>query len=164
MNLRNQQMPSGWRAASSVMLAALLLSACAAPVTRTTRVIDGPGYAPMASATYVRYGTVTRIEEIDTRVRDSGGGAALGAVIGGVFGNAIGHGGGRVATTALGVFGGAVAGDAIERNNAAAETNVVYRVFVRFDDGSARSFDYRDLNGLRSGERVRLEHGRLDRG
>lgn len=143
-----------------------LLSACAVPVTRTTRVIDGPGYAPVAAApapVYVQYGTVTRIEEMDTRVGDSGGGAVLGALIGGVVGNQIGHGGGRAAATALGVFGGAVAGDSVERNNAAAASGTAYRVFVHFDDGSTRRFDYRALGGLHSGERVRLENGVLMR-
>lgn len=144
----------------------LMLSACAVPVMRTTRVIDGPGHAPVAAApapVYVQYGTVGRIEEIDTHVGDSGGGAALGALIGGVVGNQIGHGGGRAAATALGVFGGAVAGDNVERANAAAASNTVYRVFVRFDDGSTRHFDYRALGGLHSGERVRLENGVLMR-
>jgi len=84
-------------------------------------------------------------------------------VIGGVVGNTIGHGMGRAAATGLGIFGGAVIGDNIERNNAQAASSVVYRVFVHFDDGSQRSFDYRGLNGLHNGERVRLDHGVLDR-
>lgn len=163
MNDRNPQDSKRLLAVSGAALAALMLSACAAPVTRTSRVIEGPVDVPMAYTSYVQYGTVTRIEEIDTRVGDSGGGAALGAVIGGVLGNTVGHGSGRAAATALGIFGGAVVGDNVERNNAAAATHVTYRVFVRFDDGSARSFDYRGLNGLHSGERVRLDHGRLDR-
>jgi outer membrane lipoprotein SlyB len=150
---------AGWVFASA---AAMLLSACAVPVTRTTRVIDGPGYLAAAPVPDVRYGTVTRIEEIDTRVGNSGGGAALGAVIGGVFGNQVGHGTGRAAATALGAVAGAVVGDNTERSNAAA-SNTVYRVHVRFDDGSARSFDYRAVGGLYSGERVRLQGGVLDR-
>lgn len=158
-----QDMPRGWRALGSAVIAATLLSACAVPVMRTSRVIDAPGYPPVASATYLQYGTVSRIEEISTHVGDSGGGAVLGAVIGGVVGNTIGHGMGRAAATGLGIFGGAVVGDNIERNNAAAASSVVYRVHVRFDDGSQRSFDYRGLNGLRTGERVRLDHGILDR-
>lgn len=141
----------------------LALSACAVPVVRSTRVIEGPGYAaaPAPAPVYVQYGTVARIEEIDTRVGDSGGGAVLGGLIGGVVGNQIGHGTGRAAATALGIFGGAVAGDSIERNNAAVASNTVYRVFVHFDDGSTRHFDYRGLGGLHSGERVRLENGQL---
>jgi outer membrane lipoprotein SlyB len=144
----------------AALLAAAVLSACAVPVTRSTRLIDGPPPA-RAIAYDVRYGTVSRIEAIDTHVGDSGGGGALGAVIGGVVGNQIGHGAGRAAATALGIFGGAVVGDNVERNNAQAASNTVYRVFVQFDDGSLAHFDYRDLAGLHRGERVRLEHGVL---
>ena len=157
----------GSRAVLGATLTTLLLSACAVPVTRSTRVIDGPapvaGYPAPVAPVYVQYGTVSRIEEISTRVGDTGGGAALGALIGGVVGNQFGHGAGRAAATALGVFGGAVVGDHAERNNAAAASGTVYRVQVRFDDGSVRHFDYRDLAGLHTGERVRLEHGQLDR-
>lgn len=163
MNPRHHFPRLGWRAASGLALATVVLSGCAVPVTRTTRVIEEPRYAPVAQATYVQYGTVKRIEEIDTRVGDSGGGAVLGALVGGVVGNSIGHGMGRAAATGLGLFGGAVVGDNIERGNAAQASGVVYRVFVHFDDGSSRSFDYRGLNGLHSGERVRFDHGRLDR-
>lgn len=164
MNTRQYRFPFAGRAAVCTLLAAAgLLSGCAAPVTRTTRVVHDSWNAPVASTTYVQYGTVARIEEISTQVHDSGGGSVLGAVIGGVVGNTIGHGMGRAAATGLGIFGGAVIGDNIERNNAQAASSVVYRVFVHFDDGSQRSFDYRGLNGLHNGERVRLDHGLLDR-
>lgn len=152
------------RPIAAAAAAALLLTACAAPVSRTTRVIEAaPGKVPVASAAAARYGTVLSIDEIDTRVHDSGGAAALGAVIGGVVGNTIGRGSGRAAATALGIFGGAVAGDGLERRDAAAGSGVIYRVHVRFDDGSTRSFDCCGLDGLHSGERVRLQHGRLER-
>jgi outer membrane lipoprotein SlyB len=144
-------------------VAAAALSACAVPVTQTRRVIDGPEAVPMAPMAYARYGTVTRIEEIDTRVGNSGGGAALGGVIGGVVGNQMGRGTGRAAATVLGIFGGAIVGDNVERSNAAAASGTIYRVFVRFDDGTTTHYDYRGLGGLHSGERVRLEHGTLNR-
>ena len=107
---------------------------------------------------------MARIEEVQTRAQPTGGGAVLGGLIGGVVGNQFGHGGGRAAMTALGVFGGAVAGDSAERSQAAAESSRYYRVFVRFDDGQHREFDYSDLAGLRNGERVRLHDGVLQRG
>lgn len=140
-----------------------LLTACAVPVTRTVRTIDGPPPPPHVQPAPL-YGTVTRIDEIDTRVAPTGGGAALGAVVGGVIGNQFGGGMGRAAATALGVFGGAVVGNNVERQQAAAASNTVFRVFVHFDDGSRRSFDYSGLDGLHRGERVRWEHGQLQRG
>ncbi|HYD77075.1 glycine zipper 2TM domain-containing protein [Ramlibacter sp.] len=45
----------------------------------------------------------------------SGAGALLGAIAGGFLGNSIGDGGGRAAATALGVVGGAMVGNNIER-------------------------------------------------
>jgi outer membrane lipoprotein SlyB len=145
--------------------AALGLSACAVPVTRSTRIYDAPevAYAP-APLPAVRYGSVQRIEVIETTQQPSGGGAVIGALVGGVVGNQFGHGAGRAAVTALGAFGGAVVGNQAEQAQAAANSSRYYRVFVQFDDGGRHYFDYAELNGLRSGERVRLEHGVLERG
>ena len=50
----------------------------------------------------------------------SGAGAALGAVAGGALGSQIGDGSGRVAATAIGIIGGALLGDRIERGDAVA--------------------------------------------
>jgi uncharacterized protein YcfJ len=46
----------------------------------------------------------------------SGAGALLGAIAGGVIGNAVGKGSGNAVATGLGVFGGAVLGDRIEKD------------------------------------------------
>lgn len=152
-------------AITSALVGVLALTGCAAPVTRTVHVYDAPGMAaaPPPPRPVVRYGTVSRIEVIDTQQQASGGGAVLGAVIGGVVGNQIGRGAGNALATAAGVFGGAIAGNRLEQDHAAANSSTVYRVYVDFDDGARRHFDYRDLAGLRAGERVRFEHGVLDR-
>ena len=141
-----------------------VLAACAVPVTRTTRIYEEPGAARLAPApAYARYGTVERIEVEDTQVHDSGGGAVLGGLAGGVLGHQIGRGGGNAAATALGIFGGAVIGDRIEGRQAAAESGRRYHVVVRFDDGVHETFDYAEIRGLRVGERVKFLHGLLDR-
>ncbi|NKE67084.1 glycine zipper 2TM domain-containing protein [Ramlibacter sp. RBP-2] len=49
-----------------------------------------------------------------------GGGAVIGAVVGGLAGNQIGGGSGRAAATALGVIGGALLGNSIEGSQAQA--------------------------------------------
>ena len=143
------------------LLATALLSACAVPVSRVTGVYEEPGYQrPVAR---VGYGAVQRIEVEDTTVGVSGGGSVVGAIIGGAVGNLFGSGFGRAAGTALGVFGGAVVGNRVEQDQAAAQSRTVYRVLVRFDDGQLRRFTYRALTGLHTGERVRLQDGVLDR-
>ena len=53
-------------------------------------------------------------QQVAVEPQRSGAGALLGAIAGGVMGNAIGSGGGRAAATALGLFGGAVVGDRVE--------------------------------------------------
>jgi uncharacterized protein YcfJ len=54
----------------------------------------------------------------------SGAGALVGALAGGAIGNAVGQGTGRAVATALGLFGGAIAGDKIEGGGAAQIQNV----------------------------------------
>lgn len=63
----------------------------------------------------------------------------------------------------LGAFGGGVVGNGVEQDRAAANSSRVYHVEVHFDHGLTRGFDYRALDGLRIGDRVRLEHGVLGR-
>jgi outer membrane lipoprotein SlyB len=141
------------------------LAACAVPVTRTTRVYEEPRparYAPPPPVA-ARYGTVERIEVEDTQVHDSGAGAVIGGLAGGVLGHQIGRGAGNAAATVLGVFGGAVVGDQVEKNQDAVQSGRRYRVIVRFDDGVHETFDYSEIRGLHAGERVKFIHGALDR-
>ncbi len=62
--------------------------------------------------------------QVVTSTPNTGGGALLGALAGGALGSVVGQGSGRIAATALGIFGGAVAGDKIESNTPAAVQNV----------------------------------------
>ena len=87
----------------------------------------------------VQYGTVRRIDLIETTEQPTSGGTVLGGLIGGVIGNKL------------------------EQQQAAANSSRVYRVEVTFEGESTRSFDYRELNGLHVGDRVRLDRGVLER-
>jgi len=55
-----------------------------------------------------------------------------------------------------------VAGNKIEEARSGAG-QAYYQVDVRLDNGDFRSFDYYDLNGLRVGDRVRVDNGQLQR-
>ena len=117
---------------------------------------------PVAQNTqYEQYGTVRNIQQLDTQRRSSGAGALLGAVVGGVVGNQIGSGTGRAAATAVGAVGGAVVGNKLEQRNGAVSS--YYQVDVRLDNGDLKSFDYSDLNGLRVGDRVRVQDNQIQR-
>lgn len=110
---------------------------------------------------YAEYGRVENIGFLQTAQRPSGAGAVLGAVIGGVVGNRFGGGAGRALATGAGVIGGAVAGNAIESRQR--RDDEVYRVQVRFDNGSLRDFDFQRIDDLRAGDRVKFEAGQLHR-
>ena len=146
--------------AAALALAAGSLTACTVPETQVTHVYDAPGGVEYSAA---EYGTVRRIDVVETSEQPTGGGAVLGGLVGGVLGNQIGQGAGRGAATVLGVFGGALLGNNIEHKEAAAASRRYYHVVVEFDHGSERSFDYYELDGLRVGERVKLDHGVLGR-
>jgi len=102
-----------------------------------------------------RIGSVTAIEPVRERPQGSGAGAVIGGVLGGVIGNQFGHGLGRAAMTGVGAAGGAIAGNNVERNY---KTAVVgYRVHVRLDNGSTRTFERKNIGNLHVGDRVRLD-------
>ncbi|WP_028605091.1 glycine zipper 2TM domain-containing protein [Ottowia thiooxydans] len=120
-----------------------------------------PGYSQPG---YSSFGTIANVE----MVRAGGGtggiaGAAIGGVAGGVLGNQVGGGSGRTVATVAGVIGGALIGQAVERNSAAGRGADVYRVTVRLDNGSSQVFDYQQSPNVRIGERVRVEGNQLYR-
>ena len=148
-------------------LAAVAVAATAAcTTTPSTAPAYSPGYYPPAPAsTYSRpapysdEGTVRAIDVIPVASRPSGAGAVLGAIVGGVVGNQFGSGSGRALTTIGGAVAGGGAGNAVEQRTRRGDE--VYRVSVRFDDGSIRDFDYQQVGNLRVGDRVRLVDGQL---
>lgn len=127
-----------------------------------------PGARPVAPVTQSpsqqysqRYGQVRNISVVDRPGGASGVGAVVGAVAGGVLGNQVGSGRGNTAATVGGAVAGGVIGNEIEkRRNSGTQ---VYRVEVQFDNGSVETFDFSELNGLRTGDRVRWEDNQLYR-
>jgi outer membrane lipoprotein SlyB len=138
-----------------------LAAGCSSAPERTYPNPDTVGSSP-SSYESTQYGTVRNIQEKETAQHSSGGGAIIGAVVGGVLGNQVGSGTGRAAATAAGALGGAVVGDRVERGRSE-PSRTYYQVDVRLDNGDFRSYDYYDLNGLRVGDRVRIENGQLQR-
>ncbi|GAA4429209.1 glycine zipper 2TM domain-containing protein [Acidovorax lacteus] len=93
----------------------------------------------------------------------SGGGAILGAIVGGLIGSQIGGGAGRTAATAVGVLGGAAAGNAIEGRHSGGSSVQGYRMTVELDRGGVRLHDVPSPGNLRPGDRVRLQGGQITR-
>ena len=121
---------------------------------------------PAGSVTpsYVEYGRVTNVEVIRTEEpgQTSGAGAIIGGIAGGVVGNQIGGGSGRDVARIAGIAGGAIAGNAIEKNSKT-QIRESFRVSVRTDNGAIRSYDLASSGDLRTGDRVRIENGQVYR-
>ena len=88
--------------------------------------------------------------------RSTGAGAVVGGIVGGVLGHQVGSGRGNDAATVAGAVGGAVVGNEIEKRRNDGER---YRITVRFRDGRDSAFEQDSLNGIRVGDRVRVDGG-----
>jgi outer membrane lipoprotein SlyB len=140
--------------------AALAMSACASdPVSysQPSYTSSGPYYA--ANDTYDS-GRVVAIDVVRGSGRSSGAGAVIGGIVGGVVGHQIGSGRGNDAATVAGAVGGAVVGNEVEKRRNDDER---YRVVVRMRDGREATFEQDSLDGLRVGDRVRIDGGRVFR-
>jgi outer membrane lipoprotein SlyB len=129
----------------SKLLAMIVLAslgpACATTAMDVANPPPQPGYA--------LYGQVASVNQTYEHVQgDPGGGALAGAVIGGVLGTALG---GRGFGTFVGATEGAMIG---AHASSGGYANPVFHVVVRFDDGSLRTFVYRNQLPFRPGEYV----------
>lgn len=119
---------------------------------------------PNAQGNYAEYGRVSNVEVLRSQqpAQGTGVGAVIGGVAGAAIGSQIGGGNGRNVATVAGAIGGALAGNAIEksRNTTVQES---FRVSIRMDNGSMRSYDVPAMGELRIGDRVRVENGQLYR-
>jgi outer membrane lipoprotein SlyB len=143
----------------AVLAAGIATAACA-----SDSYYNDPGYASGPSysrvADYTDYGRVVAIDVIGGPGRSTGAGAVIGGIVGGVLGHQVGSGRGNDVATAAGAIGGAVAGNEIEKRRNEGER---YRVTVRMRDGRDAVFEQDSLNGIRVGDRVRVDRGTLFR-
>lgn len=146
-------------AAATSVSAVVMLTACAQPFPGNNGTYaSGP---VRQSPILAEYGRVEGIEAVAIRSRPTGAGAILGAVLGGVVGSQFGGGSGRIVGGVAGAVGGGVAGNAIE--NHSRHEDEVFRVTVRYDNGTFRSYDFQQVGTLRTGDRVKFEAGQLYR-
>jgi outer membrane lipoprotein SlyB len=86
-------------------------------------------------------------------------GTVIGGIVGGLIGTQIGSGSGQTAATVAGAVGGAIAGNQIEKRRR--QNDETFRISVRMDNGSYQTVLQDDVNDLRTGDRVRVEAGRI---
>ena len=106
-------------------------------------------------------GTVVGVSEVTKKDTHLGAGTAIGAVAGGVLGNQVGKGDGRTAATVAGAVAGGAIGHSVEKNNR--ETRAAWRFAVDMDNGRQVTVTQNDNPDIRSGDRVRVYNGRLER-
>ncbi|MGF6982829.1 outer membrane lipoprotein SlyB [Paraburkholderia atlantica] len=109
--------------------------------------------SPRAVAVDPNAGEVVAVNAVQTQEPATGLGAVGGAVAGGLLGNQVGQGRGRVLATIAGAVGGGLAGNGIEH---AVRKVATYQVQVRMQDGSYRNFNYDNQPTVQVGERVHV--------
>lgn len=126
------------------------------PGSRAEKGIESPSKAQTAQKECTDCGVVVGVRLVEQK----GEGTGLGAVVGGVAGAVVGHEitRGRDVGTVVGAAGGAVAGHQIERH---ARTTKHYEVQVRMADGKLRSVKFATPPAWKSGDKVRLQDGKL---
>jgi outer membrane lipoprotein SlyB len=103
-------------------------------------------------------GVIESVRAIENRPQGSGVGAAGGAILGGLLGNQVGGGHGRQLATVAGAVGGAVAGNQVETHM---KTTRTWRIVVRMDNGTTRTFNQSAQPAWGSGDAVRVVDGQL---
>ena len=104
----------------------------------------------------VRLGTISGIEMVDLEGDNQlGVGAVLGAAAGGLLGHQIGSGTGQDVATVLGVIGGAVAGNVVQKKYVQKKSG--QHVTVRLDNGVTAVVTQETDPALRVGDRVRID-------
>lgn len=106
-------------------------------------------------------GVVDRIEVIRKGDTSNVAGTVIGGIVGGLIGHQVGGGSGQTAATIVGAAGGAVAGQQVEKRSRGPDET--FRVTVRMDNGVYQTVTQDNITDLRSGDRVRVENGRIYR-
>jgi len=129
------------RAAAFALVAAAALAGCA----------QQPPYQ-VYNQPVARSGTIESIRQVDKQKYVNGAGAVVGGLVGTGLGSLIGGGSGRTAAMIVGAVGGAVVGNEMQKN----QTELIWEIGVRYDDGSYGTITQTQAPGLRIGDRVRV--------
>jgi outer membrane lipoprotein SlyB len=130
------------------------------PVAQAAVAPPPPPPAPVIVAAICREcAVIEEVREIEKAGTGSGAGAVGGAVVGGVLGHQVGSGRGKDVATVLGVLGGGLAGNAIEKN---ARKTIEYQIVVRYEDGTKGLFTQATPPSWRSGDKVKIINGVIE--
>ena len=99
-----------------------------------------------------RSGTVESIRQVDAQKYAPGAGAITGGLIGGGLGSLIGGGSGKTAAIIVGAIGGGIVGNEMQKS----QTQLIWEIGIRYDDGGYGTITQSQSPGLRIGDRVRV--------
>jgi outer membrane lipoprotein SlyB len=141
------QATNTWRRLAAALTAAatLLLAACSTP----------PAF--QVSEPSARIGTVESIVQETVQTGNTAAGTIGGALIGGALGSLVGGGSGQTVATVVGAGGGAMLGNQAAQR---AQTTV-WRIGVRYDDGTVVTIQQTASPALRIGDRVRVTNNSI---
>lgn len=137
---------------------AVIPKAHRAAAARTAAAAEPAPARVAAIAACAECGVIESVREIDAKGQGSGLGAVGGGVLGGLLGNQVGGGRGKDVMTVVGVVGGAVAGNEVEKRVKASKS---YEVTVRLHDGSSRVISEASLPIWHIGDKVKVVNGAI---
>ena len=132
-----------WRRCAAVFSACLTLALAGCNTPPAFQVSQQP---------VARVGTVESIVQDTVQNVNTGVGTIGGALIGGGLGSLIGNGNGQTAATVVGAVGGGIAGNQLAQRS----QTFVWRIGVRYDDGTFATIQQTAAPNLRIGDRVRV--------
>jgi outer membrane lipoprotein SlyB len=135
----------GWRRGAAAFAACLTLTLAGCNTPPAFQVSEQPA---------VRIGTVESITQDTVQNVNTAVGTVGGALIGGGLGSLIGGGTGQTVATVVGAVGGGFAGNQLAQRS----QTFVWRIGVRYDDGSLATIQQTAAPGLRIGDRVRVSN------
>ena len=136
-------MQHSWRRFAAALAAGALLATAGCSTPPAYQVVDQP---------VARVGRVDSITQESVQNVPSAVGTIGGALVGGGLGSLVGGGTGQTVATVVGAIGGGYVGHEASKRS----QTMVWRVVVRYDDGSTTSVQQTSPPNLRIGDRVRV--------
>jgi len=135
----------------------LALAVAGTLVLGTTGCTSTPAFQ-VSEQPAARIGTVESVVQDTVQNVNTTLGTIGGALLGGGLGSLIGGGTGQTVATVVGAVGGAYAGNQMAQRS----QTLVWRITVRYDDGSLATIQQTTAPGLRPGDRVRVTSNAIE--
>jgi len=135
----------------------LALAVAGTLVLGTTGCTSTPAFQ-VSEQPAARIGTVESVVQDAVQNVNTTVGTIGGALLGGGLGSLIGGGTGQTVATVVGAVGGAYAGNQMAQRS----QTIVWRITVRYDDGSLATIQQTTAPGLRPGDRVRVTSNAIE--